>query len=131
MNRLSPQEVIQSLQSVLQLKDFIALHEPIFQVKETMYVKDCIHNGWVSSVGAYVDQFEQNLAEFTGVKKAVAVVNGTAALHICLKLIGVKTNDEVLIPSLTFVATANAVTYTGAIPHFVDVSEKNTWDGSV
>lgn len=124
MNRLSPQEVIQSLQSVLPQKDFIALHEPIFQGKETMYVTDCIHTGWVSSVGAYVDQFEQNLAEFTGVKKAVAVVNGTAALHICLKLIGVKTNDEVLIPSLTFVATANAVTYTSAIPHFVDVSEK-------
>jgi perosamine synthetase len=77
----------------------------------------------VSSVGKYVDKFERLLAEFTGVKRAVAVVNGTAALHIALKIVGVESNDEVLIPSLTFVATGNAVVYCGAVPHFVDVSE--------
>jgi perosamine synthetase len=78
----------------------------------------------VSSVGKFVDRFEMQLAEFTGVKRAVAVVNGTAALHICLKLVGVEKEDEVLLPALTFVATANAVTYCGAIPHFVDSEEK-------
>src|SRR5690606_38738826 len=77
---------------------------------------------WVSSVGKYVDEFEKKLAEYTGVKKAVAVVNGTAALQICLKLVGVERGDEVLIPALTFIATANAVSYLGAVPHFVDSS---------
>ena len=75
---------------------------------------------FVSSVGKFVDRFEADLARFTGAQHAVAVVNGTAALHIALKLSGVKVNDEVLIPALTFTATANAVTYCGAMPHFVD-----------
>lgn len=105
-------------------KDFVPLHEPTFNKKEIEYVTDCIQTGWVSSVGKYVDQFEQQLAEYTGVKRAVAVVNGTAALHIALKIAGVQANDEVFIPALTFVATANAVSYLNAIPHFVDVSEE-------
>ncbi|MDW7643584.1 MAG: LegC family aminotransferase [Desulfuromonadales bacterium] len=104
---------------------FVPLHEPNFGGNEWRYVKECLDTGWVSSVGSYVDQFEQMLAEYTGVKRAVAVVNGTAALHIALVLCGVKPNDEVLIPALTFVATANAVVYQGAIPHFVD-SEMRT-----
>jgi aminotransferase in exopolysaccharide biosynthesis len=79
----------------------------------------------VSSVGKFVDQFEHDLAQYTGAKYAVATVNGTAALHIALKLAGVIQDDEVLIPALTFVATANAVTYCNAIPHFVD-SEEST-----
>lgn len=102
-------------------KDFVPLHEPTFNEKEVEYVTDCIKTGWVSSVGSYVTHFEENLAEFVGVKRAVAVVNGTAALHIALKVAGIKTNEEVLMPSLTFIATANAVSYIGAIPHFVDV----------
>ena len=106
-------------------QNFVSLHEPLFNGNEWQYVKECIDTGWVSSAGKFVDQFETQLAEFTGAKYAVAVVNGTAALHICLKLAGVKANDEVLIPALTFVATANAVTYCGAIPHFAD-SEKRT-----
>lgn len=105
-------------------KEFVALHEPSFQGNEWAYVKDCLDTGWVSSVGKYVDRFEEMLQEFTGVKRAVAVVNGTAALHICLKLVGVERNDEVIIPALTFIATANAVTYCDAIPHFADSSEK-------
>lgn len=105
-------------------KEFVPLHEPTFNEKELEYVTDCIKTGWVSSVGKYVDQFEADLAAFTGVKRAVAVVNGTAALHIALKVAGVKAGEEVFIPSLSFVATANAVSYTGAIPHFVDVSVK-------
>ncbi|MGJ8672988.1 LegC family aminotransferase [Rubritalea sp.] len=99
----------------------IPLHEPCFRGAEAELVADCIKSGWVSSVGKYVDQFEEDLAAYCGVERAVAVVNGTAALHVCLILAGVKPNDEVLMPSLTFVATANAVGMAGAIPHFVDV----------
>ena len=103
-------------------RDFVALHEPTFNEKEIEYVTDCIKTGWVSSVGSYVTRLEEDLAKFVGVKRAVAVVNGTAALHIALKVAGVKANDEVLMPSLTFIATANAVSYLQAIPHFVDVN---------
>lgn len=118
------QQVIDALRSVIQTNKFVALHEPTFQGNEWNYVKDCLDSTFVSSVGKYVDRFEQNLAEFIGAKRAVAVVNGTAALHIALKIAGVEKDDEVLIPSLTFVATANAVTYCNAIPHFVDVEER-------
>ncbi|WP_339215277.1 LegC family aminotransferase [Solibacillus sp. FSL W8-0372] len=105
-------------------KDFVPLHEPTFNEKELEYVTDCVKSGWVSSVGAYVTRFEEALAKFVGVKRAVAVVNGTAALHIALKVAGVEADDEVLMPSLTFIATANAVSYCNAIPHFVDVHEE-------
>lgn len=101
----------------------ISLHEPSFAGNEWVYVKECLDTGWVSSVGKFVDRFEQQLADYTGVKHAVAVVNGTAALHVCLKLVGVEQGDEVLIPTLTFIATANAVSYCSAIPHFVDSDE--------
>jgi len=97
-----------------------ALHEPYFVGAEWTYVKECLDTGWVSSAGSYVDRFEEDLAEYTGAKRAVAVVNGTAALHVCLRLAGVVAGDEVLLPALTFVATANAVSYQQAIPHFVD-----------
>ena len=90
---------------------------------EWLYLKECLDSTFVSSVGKFVDRFDADLAAFTGAKHAVAVVNGTAALHIALKLAGVNFCDEVLIPSLTFVATANAVTYCGASPHFVDSEE--------
>ncbi|MDB9752048.1 LegC family aminotransferase [Gammaproteobacteria bacterium] len=96
------------------------LHEPSFNGNELVYLKECIDSTYVSSVGKFVDRFESDLTTYTGAKHAIAVVNGTAALHIALKLAGVKTEDEVLVPALTFVATANAVTYCGAIPHFVD-----------
>lgn len=103
----------------------VALHEPSFTGNEWLYLKECLDSTFVSSVGKFVDRFEAELAAFTGAKHAVAVVNGTAALHIALKLAGVKADDEVLIPALTFVATANAVTYCGATPHFLD-SEART-----
>jgi perosamine synthetase len=118
-------EVIDALQEVLSNgKKTVALHEPFFSGNEWSYVKDCLDTGWVSSVGKYVDQFEEMLEDFTGVKKAIAVVNGTAALHLCLKLVGVDPGDEVLVPTLTFVGTANAVAYCGAIPHFVDCEQR-------
>ena len=116
------EDVLQALNVVLEQNrsSFIPLHEPYFAGREWEYVKECLDTGWVSSVGEYVDTFEKKLTEFTGAGYAVAVVNGTAALHICLQLIGVEANDEVLVPALTFIATANAVAYCGAIPHFVD-----------
>ncbi len=98
----------------------VALHEPEFRGHEWEYVRNCIDSGWVSSVGAYVDRFEAMLAEVTGVAHAVATVNGTAALHVALLLAGVRSGDEVLVPTFTFIATANAVSYCGAVPHFVD-----------
>jgi perosamine synthetase len=102
-----------------------ALHEPTFAGNEWEYLKECLASTFVSSVGKFVDRFEHDLAQYTGAKYAVATVNGTAALHIALKLAGVIQNDEVLIPALTFVATANAVAYCNAVPHFVD-SEEST-----
>ncbi|NER93861.1 MAG: LegC family aminotransferase [Symploca sp. SIO1B1] len=115
------QTFLQALNRVLGQPDpFIPLHEPEFRGNEWERVKDCLDSTFVSSVGKYVDQFEIMLAEYTGAQYAVAVVNGTAALHIALLLAGVQPGDEVLIPALSFVATANAVAYCGAIPHFVD-----------
>ncbi|VBB05540.1 degt/dnrj/eryc1/strs aminotransferase [Lucifera butyrica] len=102
----------------------VGLHEPCFAGNEWKYVKDCLDTGWVSSVGKYVDLFEKKLAEYTGAKRAVAVVNGTAALHIALKLVGTERDDEVLVPALTFIATTNAITYCGAVPHFIDSEER-------
>jgi perosamine synthetase len=103
---------------------FYSLHEPCFNGNEWAYVNECLDTGWVSSVGKFVDRFEHDLAAYTGAKRAIAVVNGTAALHICLQLAGVVPGDEVLIPALTFIATANAVSYCGAIPHFIDSEER-------
>ena len=102
----------------------LALHEPHFAGNEWSYLKECLDSTYVSSVGRFVDRFEQELAAYTGVKHAVAVVNGTAALHVALRLAGVESGDEVLTPALTFVATSNAVSYCGAAPHFVDAEER-------
>jgi perosamine synthetase len=101
------------------------LHEPSFEGNEWIYLKECLDSTYVSSVGKFVDKFESDLAIYTGAKYAISVTNGTAALHIALLLAGVEPKDEVLIPALTFVATANAVSYCNATPHFVD-SEENT-----
>jgi len=125
MPDLNQTAVLAALKSVLPPDDeFVALHEPSFAGNEWAYVKECLDTGWVSSAGKFVDRFEQDLADYTGARRAVAVVNGTAALHVCLLLVGVESNDEVLVPALTFIATANAVSYCGAIPHFVDSEER-------
>ena len=102
----------------------IALHEPRFGGRELDYLGECIRTGWVSSAGAFVDRFEEEIARFTGARHAVLTVNGTAALHVALLAAGVSRDDEVIIPALTFVATANAVRYCGAIPHFADSEER-------
>ncbi len=116
-------ELLAVLRSVLPQEGVKALHEPEFRGNEWAYVKECIDTGWVSSVGKFVDQLEARLAEYTGARHAVAVVNGTAALQVALMLAGVKPGEEVLVPALTFVATANAVAHCGAVPHFVDSAE--------
>ena len=103
----------------------IPLHEPKFSGFEWNYVKECIDTGWVSSVGSFVDRFEKDLADYTGAKHAIVTVNGTAALHLSLLLAGVSSGDEVLVPTLTFIATCNAIHYCGATPHFIDTEEKH------
>lgn len=122
MNESLASQVVTSIRSVVGPGP-AALHEPSFNGNEWRYVKECLDSNFVSSVGKFVDQFELDLAQFTGAKNAIVVVNGTAALHMALKLAGVKAGDEVLIPALTFVATANAVTYCNATPHLVDSEE--------
>jgi len=104
-------------------QDFIPLHEPRFVGNEKKYLNDCIDSTFVSSVGAYVDLFEQKMCELTGAKHCIAIVNGTNALHLSLLLAGVKDEDEVLTQALTFIATANAISYCNATPHFVDVDK--------
>jgi len=109
----------------------VALHEPNFDGNESLYLQQCLDSTYVSSVGKFVDQFEADLASYTGAKYAVSLASGTAALHIALKLAGVQAGNEVLLPALSFVATANAISYCGAIPHFVDSEERTLGiDGS-
>jgi perosamine synthetase len=98
----------------------VELHEPEFTGREGEYVAECLASGWVSYLGAFVDRFERELAAVCGVRNALTLVNGTAALHAALLGLGVAPGDEVIIPSLTFVATANAVHHAGAVPHLVD-----------
>ena len=114
-----PGQVVTAIRSVVGAGP-VALHEPRFTGNEWLYLKECLDSTFVSSVGKFVDRFEHDLAKFTGAKYAIAVVNGTAALHIALKLAGVQAGDEVLVPALTFIATTNAVIYCNATPHFVD-----------
>ena len=100
---------------------------PAFAGNEKKYVNDCMESGWISSAGKYVELFEARFAEFCNVKHAIACCNGTVALHLALVALGVGTGDEVIVPTLTFVATANAVAYCGATPVFAD-SENETWN---
>ncbi|MDT7808841.1 MAG: perosamine synthetase [Acidobacteriota bacterium] len=106
---------------------FIPVAAPVLAGREKEYVADCMESGWISSVGKYVELFESEFAKFCGVRHAVSCCNGTAALHLALVALGVGPGDEVIVPTLTFVATANAVTYCGARPVFVD-SEPETWN---
>lgn len=118
---LTYQDIIDFIRSLYQTEEFIPLHEPKFVGNEKAYVIDCIDSTFVSSVGKYVDRFEQMVADYTGAKYAIATVNGTAALHIALILAGVEQGDEVITQPLSFIATCNAISYCGAKPVFVDV----------
>lgn len=103
----------------------VPLHEPIIGDLEKQHVMECLDLGWASSVGTYTEKFEEALQDICNVEYVIACVNGTAALHISLLLAGVKPDEEVLVPAITFVATANAVLYCNAIPHFTDVSAED------
>ena len=101
-------------------RHFIPLSEPVIKGNEWKYAKDCLDTGWVSSVGGYVDRFERMISDYTGIRYAVAAINGTSALHICLLVCGVQPDDEIIVPALTFIAPVNAVRYCGANPVFID-----------
>ena len=113
--------IIDFIKNQFPSKDFIPLHEPNFTGREKEYVLDTIESTFVSSVGAYVDKFEIIMSELSKTQKAVAVVNGTSALQVALRLSGVSNGDEVLTQALTFIATINAIIYNGASPVFLDV----------
>jgi dTDP-4-amino-4,6-dideoxygalactose transaminase len=115
------QNLVNFIQNIYSTKDFIPLHEPRFIGNEKKYLNDCIDSTFVSSVGKYVDIFEEKFAKKVGVKYAIATVNGTSALHISLLLCDVQRDDEVITQALTFIATCNAIDYIGAKPIFVDV----------
>lgn len=118
--------LIAQLRTVLgEPEGFVPLHAPEFSGAEWEMVKDCLDTGWVSAVGSYVDRFECDIAAICGVAHGVALVNGTAALQLALEIVGMQAGDEVILPSMTFVATANAIRHGGGIPHFVD-SEAGT-----
>ena len=120
-----PKKISKVLRLTLKKKT-ASLHEPLFESKESKILADCIKSGYVSSIGRYIHKFEEKIKKYTNTKNAISVINGTAALHLALKLVDVKKNDEVILPAITFVDTANAVSYCCAIPHFVD-SELNTF----
>ncbi|WP_418357306.1 LegC family aminotransferase [Shewanella basaltis] len=115
-------QLVSFVKELYQTNDFIPLHAPTFSGNEQQYVSETISSTFVSSVGKFVDDFERHIEDFTGTSKAVATVNGTAALHASLYMSGVKSNDIVITQSLTFVATCNALHHMGAVPAFVDVS---------
>jgi perosamine synthetase len=125
MTKLDRTAVMHSMRQVIPANRRVGLHEPDLTGREFDYLKDCIDEGWVSYLGRFVDKFEIELARISEVRHAVAIVNGTAALHAALLIVGVRPGDEVLVPALTFAATANAVRHCFAVPHFVD-SEVST-----
>lgn len=118
------QKVVNFVKEQYPNKDFISLHEPVFIGNERKYVLDAIDSTFVSSVGAYVNRFEEMMVEITGAKYAIAIVNGTNALHLGLILANVQRDEEVLSQALTFIATANAISYIGAKPIFIDVDKE-------
>lgn len=125
VDTFSPEKILQKMQQLFPENETLALHEPNFSGNEWRYVKECLDTGWVSSVGKFVDRLEIDLANYMGVRSAIATSNGTSALHICYLLADVKQGDEVLVPTMTFVATTNAIWYCGATPHFIDSEEKS------
>jgi len=117
------ENVINCIQETFKTKSFIPLHEPRFVGNEKKYLNECIDSTFVSSVGKFVDEFEEKIASYTGAKYAIATSNGTSALHISLLLADVERNNEVITQPLTFVATCNAISYCGAQPIFIDVDK--------
>ena len=117
------ENAVQFIQSTYKTTELIPLHEPKFVGNEKKYLNECIDSTFVSSVGRFVDEFEEKIANYTGAKYAIATSNGTSALHVSLLLANVGRNDEVITQPLTFVATCNAINYCGAQPIFIDVDK--------
>jgi perosamine synthetase len=115
------ESVILFIQETYKTKKFIPLHKPRFIGNEKKYLNECIDSTFVSSVGKFVDEFEEKISDYTGAKYAIATSNGTSALHIAMLLANVSRRDEVITQPLTFVATCNAISYCGAQPVFIDV----------
>ena len=115
------QKVIGFIKDLYNNQEFTPLAVPVFVGNEKKYLNECIDTTFVSSVGKFVDRFENDMAAYTGAKRAVVCVSGTNALHMSLMLVGVKRDDEVLTQALTFIATENALSYIGAYPVFLDV----------
>lgn len=109
------------------VRKFIPVAEPVFAGNEKKYVQDCLDTTWISSNGKYIDEFERQFADYIGVEHTISVCNGTVALHVALLALGVKPGDEIIVPTLTYIATANSVSYCGARPIFVD-SELSCWN---
>lgn len=120
---MSIQNFIDLTKNIYHEKEIVNLHEPVFIGNEKKYLMDCINTTYVSSIGPYINRFESAITDYTKIKYGSAVVNGTAGLHIGIKLVGVKAGEEVLTQALSFVATANAIRYNGANPVFIDVDE--------
>lgn len=116
-------KTIDFIKSVYDNKDFTPLAVPVFIGNEKKYLNECVDTTFVSSIGKFVDRFEEDMAKYTGAKKAVVCVSGTNALHMSLLLVGVERDDEVLTQALTFIATCNALSYIGAHPVFIDVDK--------
>ena len=124
MRALSAKNVVNAIRSVLG-KGAHQLHEPLLKGKEIIFVSDTIKRNFVSTAGEYVNRFEKAVKKFSKSNHAIAVVNGTQAIFVSLKVLGVRKDDEVLVPALTFVGTVNAISYLGAHPHFIDSSWEN------
>ncbi len=118
-------EFVDFVREIYKDEKIIPLHRPIFDDKEKKILVECIDSNFVSTTGKLVNKFEKKVQDFTGIKYAVSTVNGTAALHIGLKLLGVKKDDEVITQSLNFVASSNAISYCNARPVFIDVNKEN------
>ena len=103
----------------------IPIYKPFLTGNEKKYVDECLESSWISSKGKYVQKFEQAFANYIGVKYAVSVCNGTVALHLALVSFGIGLGDEVIVPTLTYIASVNAIAYTGALPVFVDSCERS------
>lgn len=116
-------DVVTFIRELYQSKDIVPLHSPVFRGNEKKYLNECIDSTFVSSVGKFVDRFEEMVMEYTGTQKAVVCVNGTNALHMAMLLVGVEREEEVITQALTFIATCNAISYIGAHPVFIDVDK--------
>ena len=115
--------LISAIRKVAGKKKTLFLHEPSLGIEEAKNLKECVKTNMVSSFGPFVEKFEKSISSFTKSKYAISTINGTSALHIALKVIGLREKEEVLIPALNYIASTNAILYCGGIPHFVDINK--------